>query len=50
MEKRGSSLREGVVGKDAGGGAEEREQFDTPKVFTWHSRAVWSPGRVWPGS
>lgn len=29
MEKR-QQLEEGVVGKDAGGGAEEREQFDTP--------------------
>lgn len=35
MEKR-QQLEEGVVGKDAGGGAEEREQFDTLGQFTWH--------------
>lgn len=51
MEKR-QQLQEGEVGKDAGGaggGGEEGEQFDTPwGNVTWHSRAVWSPGRVWP--
>lgn len=51
MEKR-QQLQEGEVGKDAGGaggGGEEGEQFGTPwGNVTWHSRKVWSPGRVWP--